>query len=116
MRNRLAVSKRSLSLPQHTHSQCDSEGHSRLVEGSVCISQSTRKWRVASCQSSLKCITMKGLERGLFGAPGWIQLRSGSGSGLLINVDYRVLTDTIVLTERNIKTLPKLYLSRLGNF
>jgi hypothetical protein len=28
------------------------------------------------------------------------------------NVGYRILTDTIVLTERNIKTLPKLH--RLG--
>jgi len=28
--------------------------------------------------------TVKGLERGLFGAPSWIQVRSGSGLGLLI--------------------------------
>ena len=30
------------------------------------------------------------------------------------NVCDGVLTDTLVLTERNIKILPKLYLSRLG--
>ena len=30
------------------------------------------------------------------------------------NVGYRVLTDTLVLTERNIKTLPKLHLLHSG--
>ena len=41
-------------------------------------------WSVATTNFNLHLISVKGLERGLFGAPGWIQVRSGSGFGLLI--------------------------------
>ena len=52
---------------------------------------------------------------GIFGlGPTAIHPRKTTHNAYLSNVGYTVLTDTIVLTERNIKTLPKLHLSRLG--
>lgn len=52
---------------------------------------------------------------GIFGlGPSAIHPRKTTHNAYLSNVGYTVLTDTIVLTERNIKTLPELHLSRLG--